>query len=225
MTATAPATPRTGRRWPARLGAVLVLAGLVVLAWVGWQYVGTNVVSHHRQAAIVDDLEQGWTDGQSEVAAAGTKAEALVRIPAFGDDYEMPLLEGTSDEALASGIGHLTGTAAPGEEGNFVVAAHRVTHGEPFAEFPSLRPGDLVVVVTAQATYTYSLDTAGDDLEVSFDDDWVLAPLPDDPEPGGVEPAQEPGQRLITLTTCAELFHTDERLVVFGHLVSTHPHG
>ena len=26
--------------------------------------------------------------------------------------------------------------------------------------------------------------------------------------------------RLITLTTCAELFHTDDRMVAFGHLVS-----
>ncbi len=32
-------------------------------------------------------------------------------------------------------------------------------------------------------------------------------------------PAQEPGQRLITLTTCSEIFHTDNRMIAFGHLV------
>jgi sortase A len=202
-----------------------VLAGVAVLGWIAWQYAGTNVVAHHRQGQVVDDLEKGWSEGRSEVDAAGTTAAAVVRIPRFGHDYRMPLLEGTSDEALSSGIGHVEGTANPGDEGNVVIAAHRVTHGEPFAEMPSLRPGDQVVVETADTTYTYVLDTGGDDLEVSFDADWVLAPLPDNPDPGGVEPGQEPGQRLITLTTCAELFHTDERLVAFGHLVAATPRG
>jgi sortase A len=27
------------------------------------------------------------------------------------------------------------------------------------------------------------------------------------------------GRRLVTLVTCAELFHTDDRMVAFGHLV------
>ena len=224
MTQTESTTQRTAwSRWLSRTGLVLVLVGVVVLGWVGWQYVGTNVVAHHRQGQVVDDLEKGWSEGRSEVEAAGTTAGAVVRIPRFGHDYRMPLLEGTSDEALSSGIGHVGGTVDPGDEGNFVIAAHRVTHGEPFAEMPSLRPGDQVVVETAETTYTYVLDTGGDDLEVSFDAEWVLAPLPDNPDPGGVEPAQEPGQRLITLTTCAELFHTDERLVAFGHLVATAP--
>jgi sortase A len=205
------------------IGVLLVLAGLVVVGWVGWQYVGSNVVAHHRQAQVVDDLQHGWSDGRDDVDAAGTTAGAVVRIPRFGRDYRMPLLEGTSDEALASGIGHVDGTAGPGEAGNFVMAAHRVTHGEPFAELPSLGAGDKVIVETSNTTYTYVLDTGGDDLEVSFDAEWVLAPLPTNPDLGGVEPGQEPGQRLITLTTCAELFHTDQRLVAFGHLVGSEP--
>ena len=48
----------------------------------------------------------------------------------------------------------------------------------------------------------------------------VLTPLPDDPD-GGLEPEQRAGQRLITLVTCSELFHTDDRLVAFGHLVES----
>jgi len=202
---------------------VLLLAGVVVLGYVGWQFLGTNWVSERRQQEILGDLEEGWSAGEGEVDAAGTTAGAVVRIPRFGDDYEVPLLEGTSDDALAAGIGHLDGTAGPGEQGNFALAAHRITHGEPFADLPALRPGDEVYVDTADRTYTYVVDTAGDALEVSFDAGWVLEPLPDNPDPDGVEPAQEPGQSLITLTTCAELFHTDERLVVFGHLVDSEP--
>jgi sortase A len=88
---------------------------------------------------------------------------------------------------------------------------------------PALEPGDEIIVETARATYTYELDTAGDALEVPFTAGWVLDDVPANPDEGGVQPAQEPGQRLITLTTCSELFHTDDRLVAFGHLVAKDP--
>ena len=53
----------------------------------------------------------------------------------------------------------------------------------------------------------------------------MLDPLPKNPEPGGVQPAQRRGQRLITLTTCSEIFHTDDRMIAFGHLVKAAPEG
>jgi sortase A len=49
----------------------------------------------------------------------------------------------------------------------------------------------------------------------------VLDPVPHNPD-GGVEPpSQVAGQRLITLTTCSEIFHTDNRMIAFGHLVKS----
>ena len=56
---------------------------------------------------------------------------------------------------------------------------------------------------------------------MDFTQVWVVDPLPTNPAQGGVQPAQRKGQRLLTLTTCAELFHTDNRMVAFGHLVET----
>jgi sortase A len=136
----------------------------------------------------------------------------------------VPLLDGTSDDVLAAGFGHVEGTAAPGQVGNVVLAGHRITHGEPLRDMPDLEPGDEVLVETADRVYTYVLDTGGDDLTVGFDADWVLAPAPVNPD-GGVQPPTggDSGQRLLTLVTCAELFHTDARLVAFGHLVDDRP--
>ena len=42
---------------------------------------------------------------------------------------------------LALGPGHVVGTALPGQVGNFAVAGHRVTAGNPFWGLPGLRPG------------------------------------------------------------------------------------
>jgi sortase A len=212
------------------VGIVLVLGGVGLLGYVAWQMYGTNIVSKQTQQRLVEDLEQQWS-----VAPATTMAErpaaqkastpmgdasALIRIPAFGDDYVVPVLEGIGTKELASGYGHFPGSADPGERGNYALAAHRVTHGEPLRDMPKLRPGDEVIVETRDAIHTYVLDTNPNDLIVTFEDIWVVDPLPTNPD-GGVQPRQRPGQRLITLTTCSELFHTDNRMIAFGHLVET----
>ena len=212
------------------LGLALVLTGLGLLGYVGWQFYGTNIVAQQTQQRVIADLRQEWrasgsTSPDDDPAAKSDvklgNASALLRIPRFGDDYVIPVLEGIGDDELSSGYGHFPDTADPGEKGNYALAAHRVTHGEPLRDMPKLRPGDEVVVETRDTIYTYALDTNPNDLVVTFEDIWVIDPLPTNPVEGGVQPAQEPGQELITLTTCSELFHTDNRMIAFGHLVDT----
>lgn len=211
--------------WLTRVGVALVVAGLALGAYVGWQLWGTTVVSDRTHRALVDDARQAWEGDEGGSGPAGAVStshgtvSAIVRIPRFGDDYTIPLLEGTDDDVLAAGLGRFTDGAAPGQVGNFALAGHRVTHGEPLRDMPSLRPGDEVVVETRAWTYTYVLDTGGDDLTVPFTSTWVLDAEPVNPD-GGVQPPAAAGDRLLTLTTCAELFHTDDRLVAFGHLAS-----
>ena len=226
--------PRRRRGLSFYLGVALILAGLGVLAYVAWQLFGTNVVAQQKQQQIVKNTERLWgtrggdaggsADGGVRATASGVRlkgVQALIRIPAFGKSYVMPIQRGVSEQVLAEGFGHFVGTAAPGEKGNFALAAHRVTHGEPLRNMPELRPGEKIIVTTQQATYTYRLDTNPNQLIVTFRDIWVIDPLPKNPLAGGVEPAQRRGQRLITLTTCSELFHTDNRMIAFGHLVRT----
>lgn len=216
------------------VGVALVLAGLGMLGYLGWQYVGTDIVSARKQAQLGQELRERWQHptvgdllGPHAVEAQG-EATALVRIPRFGADYEVPLIEGVRDEDLVRGIGHFAG-AAPGQIGNFAVSGHRATHGEPFAGLSELRPGDQIEVETSTATYTYELDTDPNDVVLPFEQSWVIDPVPVPPAgqtPPGMQPlpsADAPTQALITLTTSAEMFHSDERLVAFGHLLRTTP--
>jgi sortase A len=210
------------------VGCGLVTTGLAMLAWVAWQLIGTNVVAHQRQERLVDQLQEEWRTpsaadgGTSPAAAPGLgEASALIRIPRFGDDYVMPVLEGVGDDELASGFGHFEDSADPGETGNYALAAHRITHGEPLRDMPDLRPGDEVLVETRDSLFTYALDTDPNDLVVDFEEIWVVEPAPVNPRIGGVQPSD--ADRLITLTTCAELFHDDSRMVAFGHLVAERP--
>src|ERR1700722_13646990 len=48
---------------------------------------------------------------------------AVLRVPALG--IEAPVLEGTSAAAMNRGVGHIAGSALPGEVGNVGIAGHR----------------------------------------------------------------------------------------------------
>lgn len=211
-----PAHP-TRSRW-VLLGIGLLGAGLAVLGYVAWEFWGTTWVSHRHRDQTLAQLRSGWRGSTGEgVRTRFGVADAIVQIPDFGPDYAVPVLEGTGSDVLATGFGHFVGTAGPGDVGNYVLAAHRVTHGEPLRRMPELRPGSVIKVVTRSRTYVYRLLTSGSALVVPMTASWVTTPLPRNPD-GGVEPPQAAGERLITLTTCAELFHTDNRLVAFGVL-------
>ncbi len=204
----------------------MVAAGFGLLGYVGWQFWGTNWVSHREQDEVTGALRSEWSNRGSPLKLKLKKvpvghASALIRIPRFGSAYVVPVLEGVAPDVLARGFGHFTKSSEAGQVGNYALAAHRVTHGEPLRRMPELRPGDSVIVETADATYSYRLDTDPDQLVIPFTGVWVLGALPKNPKAGGLQPAQRPGQKLITLTTCAEIFHTDDRMIAFGHLVRT----
>jgi sortase A len=231
-----PAGVRVNRRLVGWCAAVaFVLAGLGMLGFVAWEYVGTDVIAEKRQSDIRADLRASWQyptvpDVLGPQAADATlgAADALVRIPRFGANYEVPMIEGVRNEDLNHGIGHFPGTG-PGQIGNFALAAYRETHAGPFREIASLRPGDRVMVETAEAVYTYRLDTDPNDLDVPLSQSWVTDPVPvpprGTPAPPGmpVSDSREPTRALITLASCSELFHRDDRMVAFGHLISITP--
>ena len=190
----------------------MVLAGLVVLGYVAWQMFGTNVVSRHRAEQIRSETRTAWAKGDAGPAGA------ILHVPRFGKDYAVPIIRGFDEDTLAKGIARYPHGAAAGQVGNYVLAAHRVTHGEPFSKFPSLRPGDTVSVQTRSATYTYRLRNSGTSTIVDFQTAWPLYPVPA-PDARGSKPTKAE----ITLLTCSELFHTDNRSVVIGDLVKTTP--
>src|SRR6188472_4677641 len=91
------------------VGLGLVLAGLALLGYVAWQFLGTNVVSERKQRSLVEKTEQTWrTAPTGDRATSGAElpgtADALIRIPRFGRDYVMPVQEGVSDSVLAEGF-------------------------------------------------------------------------------------------------------------------------
>ena len=202
---------RARRRVVTAIGVIMLLGGLAVMGYFAWQYFGTNIVAKHKQGEIKKETKLQWKKGVEGDAIA------MLRVKRFGSDYEVPIVKGFDKGALARGVGWDTKSERPGEIGNFAIAGHRVTHGEPFSKFPKLKKGDMVVVETRRYVFTYKLRNSGTSITVTFDTPWPLWRVPD---PDGRN--QKPTERLITMLTCSELFHTNNRSVVIGELVKTY---
>ncbi|KOG36476.1 class E sortase [Streptomyces resistomycificus] len=148
-----------------------------------------------------------------------SRAYAILTIPRL--DLRVPVAEGTSrSRVLDKGyVGHYRGTGQPGQAGNFALAGHRNTHGEPFRYINRLRPKDTVEVETGSAVYTYVVDRTLP--RTSATDTSVIRPVPH----STVHPSRgytDPGYYL-TLTTCTPEYTSRYRLVVWGRLVSMRP--
>lgn len=208
------------------VGVMLLVAGFGCLGWVAWQYFGTNVTSEKAFQEETSQLRERWTQPSTRLAkGTGGRAElnptvipgdaiALLRIPAFGADYEVPILSGTDLSVLDRGVGHYVTSSMPGEVGNFAVAGHRVTHGEPFRHLLELDKGDEIIVETRDTVYTYVMDESPANLTVNDTETWVL-----DPDPH--HPGAKATEAVMTLTTCQDLFHSPDRSVGFAHLAKT----
>lgn len=147
------------------------------------------------------------------------QAYAVLRIPRIG--LTAPVAEGTSKGGVLDRgyVGHYARTAQAGQAGNFALAGHRNTHGEPFRRIDRLRSGDRITVETRDAVYTY---TVGKRLaRTAPSDSGVIAPVPRSNITTSVG-YSAPGYYL-TLTTCTPEFSSRYRLIVWGKLTSMRP--
>ena len=109
---------------------------------------------------------------------------AILRIPKIG--LEVAVLEGTSEPALNRGVGHITGTPQPGNDGNVGIAGHRDGY---FRGLKDISEGDLIEMETLAGIESYTVTRL---LLVDPPDVWVL------------EPTEVPS---ITLVTCYPFYY------------------
>ncbi|GGV02370.1 hypothetical protein GCM10010260_43960 [Streptomyces filipinensis] len=201
-----------------------ITVGTLIVLFVAYVLFWTGVRAEGAMNDQIDQLHRQWSNGNVRAAAGAPAAApkpaayhygrpfAIMYIPRLGFTWNKPVLEGTGRDVLAKGLAHYQGTARLGEEGNFAVAGHRRTYGDPFEDFPRLRPGDAVVLTDGTTWFTYRIDkgpykTVPTDVE-------VIDPVPR--KSGYTRPG-----RYLTLTTCDPEWGHSHRLIVWAHLDST----
>ncbi|MFD9325159.1 class E sortase [Streptomyces sp. NPDC060065] len=144
--------------------------------------------------------------GETNTQAART---ASLAIPAIAlKDLRVVSYEGTTDDwpgtriqnrgVAASPYGN-RGGVGPGEVGNYLVTAHRLSADGPLRELPALDEGDSVFVTSGGTVYEYEITESR---TTSFRSDRSLAEQRA-AVPGF--PGERPTQAMITISTCATL--------------------
>ncbi|WP_432058218.1 class E sortase [Streptomyces sp. bgisy022] len=202
------------------IGEVFITFGVLMLLFVTYQLWWTNVQAQAQAGKEVSDLQSDWANGKrSPGAFEPGQGFALLHMPKL--DVVVPIAEGiNSKKVLDRGmVGHYAEgalkTAMPEDKtGNFGLAGHRNTHGEPFRYINRLEPGDPIVVETQDTYFVYEMKSI---LPVTSPSNIsVLEPVP---KGSGFT---EPG-RYITLTTCTPEFTSKYRMIVWGKMAEERP--
>ena len=219
------------------LGRSMVVAGLFILGFVGFQLWGTGLQTSRSQdqlaAEISTDLSQAPAAGRTgddattdpellakDLAAAATVPAVATPAPSSGQpvgiiqipkiDLARVVVQGVSKSDLKKGPGHYGGTALPGQPGNSAIAGHRTTYGAPFNRIDELVPGDEIITTTPQGQFTYKVRAAPDGTGRG----WFPV------KPSGVLVLAPTQTNQLTLTACHPKYSARQRIVVVADLVT-----
>lgn len=182
------------------IGRGFIGLGTLILLFLVYQLVGTNLVTGRNQKALASEVKESWATGVSEAPVLGN-GMALIKIPKIGVDAVV--VEGVEVEDLKKGPGHYPDTALPGQLGNMVISGHRTTYGAPFYRLDELEAGDEITVFDAEGPYVYRVTESK-----------IVLPT----EIGVVAPSSD---ARLTLVTCHPRFSAAKRLVIVAQLVGT----
>jgi sortase A len=137
---------------------------VVALASIGFCSVayGSAAIHQARQKAVLEALRAN-SAAPASLASASQASNSKVANNVLLGLIEIPRLdtasiveEGVETSTLWKAVGHISGTALPGERGNAVLAAHRDTY---FSGLGDLKVGDLVSFKSPTATYSYRVES------------------------------------------------------------------
>lgn len=216
------------------LGALL--AGLVLLAypsfsdWWNSFHQSRAITTYARQVANMDQAKYDaiWKAAQQyneEIAKNGiswklsreeeAKYNRLLSVDDTGEmgyigiskiDVLLPLYHGTSEAALQTSIGHLTGSSLPagGATSHCVLSGHRgLPSAKLFSDLDKLETGDRFTLNILDQVLTYEVD------QIHIVEPTDLSNL-----------NLEEGKDLCTLVTCTPYGINTHRLLVRGHRVA-----
>jgi sortase A len=201
-----------------RIGAGVLVLGVLLVAFVAYQLWGTGLYEQHAQSHLkaelahqlhtslpttathLDGKRLGLPPLQHDTALTLPDPQVnqpvgLLSIPKIG--ILDAIVEGVGETQLEQGPGHYPGTPLPGEPGNVAVAGHRTTYAHPFYNLNELAFGDSIYILTKQGFFHY---TVASSQVVAPTDVAVLASVAN--------------KATLTLTTCNPRYSAATRLVV-----------
>jgi len=167
------------------LASVLLAAGLLALGYAAYVFIDAKTYQAFEQRRFEAARRDLAVHDAAPEAAAPAPAPTVggsigeIRIARLG--LTAMIVEGDSAPILRRAVGHLAGTALPGEPGNVVLAGHRDTFFRPLRH---VRAGDAITLTTLTGEFEYLVEST--------------AVVP----PSDLQVLEPTGGRTLTLITC-----------------------
>jgi len=178
---------------------ILMLTGVLALTYVALTLFNArlfqNAASHTLEAQIHAE-EQRTVIPTKNIVKEG---DVLGRIEIPRIALSVIVLQGTTSQTLRLGVGHIAGTALPGESGNVGIAGHRDTF---FRGLKDIHTDDEILLQTVSGISRYEVD-------------WIQITASNDGEI--VSPTAKSGLTLVTCYPFHYIGPAPERFVVHAH--------
>ena len=166
------------RRWAERLLLVIGVLCLGYYTYVSAETLLYQAYENRELDAILASRAEPKDEKGSTARTATAAPSPIARTPKQGSTVgriEIPRLgvsaiikAGTDARTLQLAVGHIAGTAFPGEPGNVGLAGHRDTF---FRRLRDIRPDDEIRVTTPERVFSYRVERTD---VVQPSDVWVL---------------------------------------------------
>jgi sortase A len=219
------------RRLARPLGTVLIVAGVLGLAWVvtvwRWQDPVTALYTHWKQHQLAQSIDRQFAAyhpirlDRNDLAAErhaiaadaarfrrdATRGQAIGRIVIGRIGLRMVIVNGTGHESLKKGPGRDLRSFMPGQDRLVYIAGHRTTYLAPFSHIDAIRRGDVIRVEMPYATFVYR--AVGHRIVTATD----------------MSVLRSPKHELLELQACHPRFFATHRYIVYARLATVLPRG
>lgn len=177
-------------QWVLGGAAILLLGYCAFVQADAWKFQNRERVEleqlvHHRQTAADGAVSTvALTPARNPTPALTRGLIGRIDIPRLG--VSVIVMEGTGSAVLRRAVGHIAGTALPGQPGNIGLSGHRDTFFRPLR---NIARNDIITLTTPLGEYRYRVVSTK---IVSPQDVAVLAP---------------DGSEILTLVTCYPFYY------------------
>ena len=190
--------PHVVARWTQRL---LFAGGILMLGYCGFVLLDTFIFQKQETAALEQFVPARAAASNTVLPVIGPDG-LIGRMEVERLGVSAVVIEGTSSKTLRRAVGHIKGTALPGQPGNVGIAGHRDTFFRPLR---NIQPDDVITLTTLRGEYRYRV---------------VSTKIVN---PDNVAVLDSDGHEILTLVTCYPFYYlgsAPERFIVRAERVT-----
>jgi sortase A len=141
--------PRLVLRWTQGL---LFAGAFLMLGYCGFVVADTWIFQKQESAALERFVPEAPAGSGGALAQAIGRDGLIGRLGIPRLNISAVIVEGTSNKTLRRAVGHIAGTALPGQPGNVGIAGHRDTFFRPLR---NVQQDDIITLTTFVGEYRY----------------------------------------------------------------------